>query len=146
MAPLRGNHVISKCPWQVCHCVSQPDAIFPPYRLHQPKIPGPRWPLGASTRNAEPLLVLLIEFFFLRFYLLDRERESIQAGGGAGRGRERSRLPTEQGAQCEARSQDPGIMTLSQRQTFNQLSHPGVPPMEILNKANKEKFSFVADA
>jgi len=37
-----------------------------------------------------------------------REREGTQAGGS---GRGRSRLLAEQGAQCGARSQDPGTMT-----------------------------------
>ena len=43
------------------------------------------------------------------FYLT--QRDWSQAGRVAGRGRGRSRLPTEQGAPCGTRSQNPGIMT-----------------------------------
>ena len=37
-------------------------------------------------------------YFLICIYLTHREREKAHAGGAAGRGRERSRLPTEQGA------------------------------------------------
>jgi len=49
-----------------------------------------------------------VVFFFKDFIYL-RERAQAQARGGRGRGR--IRLPTEQGAQCGTRSQDPEIMT-----------------------------------
>ena len=46
----------------------------------------------------------------LRFYLFERERV-LTTGVGRGRRRGPRRFPTEQGARCEAQSQDPGIMT-----------------------------------
>lgn len=49
---------------------------------------------------------------FLRFIILERERESSQVGRGAeGEEEGESRLPTECGAQLWAQSQDPEIMT-----------------------------------
>ena len=58
-------------------------------------------------------LFFFLFFSFLRFYLFiwQRERARAQAARVAVRRRGRSRLPMEQGAQCEAQSQDPGIMT-----------------------------------
>jgi len=51
-------------------------------------------------------------FFFLKIlFIYLTQREKAQAGREAGRERGRSRLSTEQGAGCGARSQDPGIMT-----------------------------------
>ena len=44
-------------------------------------------------------------YFFKRF---ERERDREQTWGGRVRGRERSRLPTEQGAQLGTQFQDPG--------------------------------------
>ena len=46
-------------------------------------------------------------FFFSRLFIYLLIRESISRGGG----KEWSRLPTEQGARCGTRSQDPEIMT-----------------------------------
>ena len=51
---------------------------------------------------------------------------------GKGRGREKSRLPTEQGPQCEAQSRELWDHDLSQRQTLKPLSHPGDPYMQTL--------------
>ena len=58
------------------------------------------------------VLVFLFSFlFFLDFiYLFERKRERAGAGR-RGRGIGRSRLLTEQEAQCGAGFQDPGIMT-----------------------------------
>ena len=53
--------------------------------------------------------VISFLFIYLFIYLFDREIHSER--GIASRRRGRSRLPAEQGAQCGARSQDPGIMT-----------------------------------
>ena len=55
---------------------------------------------------------------------------------GEGRGRERSRLPTEQGARCGTIL---GLQDhdLRQRQMLNRLSHPGATINKILKK-NKE--------
>ena len=55
-----------------------------------------------------------IFFFFLIFYLFDREREreSVRVTSrGSSRGRERNRLPAEQGVWHRTRSQDPRITT-----------------------------------
>ena len=62
------------------------------------------------------LLPWLTKFhIFLRFHLFISEKVSERAGthasGRNDRGRGKSRLPSEQGAQCEAKSQDRGIMT-----------------------------------
>ena len=75
-------------------------------------------------------LTQLFSFFFLNIlfiYLREtaREWEGTQVRG-------RSRLPTEQEAWCRARSQDPGIHDLSQRQRVNQLRHPGAPGLAHL--------------
>jgi len=55
-------------------------------------------------------IALKITFHFLKdfIYLRERGRECRSSGG---RGRGRSRLPTEKGARCWARSQEPEIMT-----------------------------------
>ena len=51
-------------------------------------------------------------FFFKDFiYLRERELERESLSRGRVRWRGRSRVPTEQGAQCGTRSQDPEIMT-----------------------------------
>ena len=58
------------------------------------------------------VFIILFLFLFI-FYLLDRERHSKRGNTSrrSSRRRGRSRLPTEQGAQCGAHSQYPGIMT-----------------------------------
>jgi len=59
-----------------------------------------------------PLLLLSLSLSFKDFiYLFDRERDSEIGNISRRSGRGRSRPPAEQGAQCGARSQDPGIMT-----------------------------------
>lgn len=59
----------------------------------------------------EIISTLAFFFFKILFIFFDRERHS--RGGNTSRGSERgrSRLPTEQGAWCRARTQDPGITT-----------------------------------
>ena len=50
-------------------------------------------------------------FFYLFIWEREKERESKHTQAGEGGGKGRSRLPTEQGAQCRAQYQDPEIMT-----------------------------------
>ena len=70
----------------------------------------------------------MLLFFFLRFYLFiwqrerQREREHKQ-----GEGRGKSRLPTEQGAWCGARSQDPEIMTQAEGSRLTKTEPPRCP-------------------
>ena len=52
---------------------------------------------------------MLLLFFTDFINLFERERDRTSRKRETGRGR--SRLPTEQGAQCGAQSQDPEIMT-----------------------------------
>ena len=52
------------------------------------------------------------QFFKKDFvYLFDRERDREKGNTRRGSGKGRSRLSAEQGAQCRAQFQDPGIMT-----------------------------------
>ena len=71
-------------------------------------------------------------FFFLRFYLFERGKGSVSRG----RGRERSRLPAQRGARIRGSildwSIDRWVYDPSQRQTLNQLSHPGAPACVFL--------------
>ena len=63
--------------------------------------------ISAKSQGNEANVFFKILFIYLR----ERERGH---GGGEGereRGRGRNRLPTEQGAQCGAPSQEPEIMT-----------------------------------
>ena len=62
-------------------------------------------------------------YYFIRFYLFIWER--AQAGG---RCRGRSRLPTEQGAQCRTRSQDPMIMTWAEGRCLTDCATQAAPP------------------
>ena len=68
-------------------------------------------------------------FFFLRFYLFEREQER-EDSRGSGRGRRRSRLPAEQGAQDVGF--DPRTLGLApepKADTHDLPSHPGIPPL-----------------
>ena len=77
----------------------------------------------------------LIIFFLKTTYLFDTERERLQAGGATDRARERSRLPSEQGAPCRAWSQDPGIMTRAKGRclTDGAAQTPTVGALDIKN-------------
>jgi len=60
----------------------------------------------------ETFLDFYREKFFLKIlFIHSREKEGESTSRGMGGGRGRSKLPTEQGAQHGARSQDPWIMT-----------------------------------
>ena len=78
------------------------------------------------------LLILLWDFFFLRFiYPLERECVWEKEWESEQRERERSRLPTEHGTQRGAWSHDPETITRAKtkNQRPNWLSHPGAPVM-----------------
>ena len=59
------------------------------------------------------LTIIVLEIIYLFDKERERERESTCTSSGRDRrgSRGRDRFPTEQGAQCRTRSQDPGIMT-----------------------------------
>ena len=69
-------------------------------------------------------LFILSSSFLKRYYLFIWERES---GERISRQEREKQAPRGQGAQSGIRSQDLEDHDLTQRQTLNQLSHPGVP-------------------
>ena len=71
------------------------------------------------------LLWLTSSFFFLRFLFIYLT-ESTSRRSGRQRERGRSSLPAEQGAQCWAHSQDPGIMAWAEGR---RLTEPPRPPV-----------------
>ena len=82
-------------------------------------------------------------FFFQKLYLFIWEtasqRESTSRRNSRGRGN--NRLPTEQGAQHGAWSQDPGIMTWAEGRHFNWMSHSWIP--KLYNTAIGSMFQFI---
>jgi len=86
------------------------------------------------------------EFFFLDLFILETERESVCAEGGAeGEGETvLSRLPTKHRARRGAGSHDPEIVTRAETKSWtrNWLSHPGAP--KILFFSNTHIPSFLS--
>ena len=95
--------------------------------------------LTSSSRERRAVLAFREPtFFFLRFYLFERERDrdsEREHKWGVGRGK--SRFPTEQGAQSRLHLRSLGSWTESGRQTLDQLSHPGVLRVDFLNTCSK---------
>ena len=93
-----------------CPCVSTHNHLFGYFRTPR----GEKNLVFRTTSNKKRtfcgvFLVFVFNIFIYSFERRDSERASTNRWMDRERGR--SRLPTEQGAQCGARSQDPGIMT-----------------------------------
>ena len=94
------------------------------YRGIKPRCDKWKLIVGGLVANMWAWLSYRLFFFFLRFYLFERESMNWERSGRRGIGR--SRLPTEQGAWCRSQSQDPEIITWTEVRLLTHWSiHPG---------------------